>query len=40
METTEGKALKENFFNQKKSGWENLSNDELTAIFQYSNECK
>ena len=38
MENTEGKALKEKLFNQKKNGWEDLSNDELSAIFQYADE--
>ena len=38
MENTEGKALKEKLFNSKKSGWENLSDDELAAIFKYADE--
>ncbi len=38
MESTEGKVLKERLFNQKKNGWENLSNDETAAIFQYAEE--
>ena len=38
MENTEGKVLKEKLFNQKKNGWENLTNDELAAIFQYADE--
>ena len=38
MENTEGKALKEKLFNSKKSGWENLSDDELSAIFKYADE--
>ena len=38
MENTEGKALKEKLFNHKKSGWENLSDDELSAIFKYADE--
>lgn len=34
----EGKALKEKLFNQKKSGWEKLSDDELTEIFKFADE--
>ncbi len=38
MENTEGKVLKEKLFNIKKNGWENLSNEELEAIFRYADE--
>lgn len=38
MSNKDGKELKEKLFNSKKNGWEHLSDDELKAIFQYSDE--
>lgn len=36
--SNEGKALKEKLFNLKKSGWEKLSNEELSEIFKFADE--
>ena len=38
MSKNDGKELKEKLFKNKKNGWENLSDDELKAIFQYADE--
>ena len=38
MAKNDGKELKERLFADKKNGWENLSDDELKAIFQYADE--
>ena len=38
MSKTDGKELKERLFTNKKDGWENLSDEELKAIFQYADE--
>ena len=38
MAKNDGKELKERLFADKKNGWENLSDDELKAIFQYEDE--
>lgn len=38
MEKTEGSSLKEKLFNVKKSGWNNLGDEELEAIFKYADE--
>lgn len=38
MAKNDGKELKERLFTDKKNGWENLSDDELKAIFQYADE--
>ena len=38
MENTEGKVLKENLFNTKKVGWENVNEDEKNTIFKYADE--
>ena len=36
--SNEGKALKEKLFNLKKSGWEKLSDEELSEIFKFADE--
>ena len=38
MAKNDGKELKERLFADKRNGWENLSDDELKAIFQYADE--
>ena len=38
MSKNDGKELKEKLFTNKKDGWENLSDEELKAIFQYADE--
>ena len=38
MEVSEVKALKEKLFDGKKSGWLNLSDEELKNIFQFADE--
>ena len=38
MENTEGKVLKENLFNNKKVGWENLNDEEKNAVYKYAEE--
>ena len=38
MEKTQGEKLKENLFDSKKIGWENLSNDKIRSIFNFNNE--
>ncbi len=38
MEKTEGQKLEEKLFNNKKSGWENLKNDEKIKILDFNND--
>ena len=38
MEKTEGEALKEKLFNEKKTGWNDLSEDETKQVFKFSDE--
>ena len=38
MSKNDGKELKERLFKTKSNGWENLSDEELKAIFQYADE--
>lgn len=38
MDKTKGEKLKENLFDNKKVGWENLSTDKKSSIFKFNNE--
>ena len=38
MSSNDGKELKEKLFKDRKSGWENLSDEELEQIFRFADE--
>ena len=38
MSSNDGKELKEKLFKDRKSGWENLSDEELEKIFRFADE--
>lgn len=38
MESLDGKALEEKLLNNKKSGWENINEEEKNIIFKFSDE--